>query len=444
MLSSERPEPFLSKVDAMRTGDGKEFPRNPRDRVNALVNALNFGPKSVALLLIPPHESLTVRELYEEYREIFSGTGVDQFSKQNLTNYIKKFAANGLVETYLDQDNVARGELSDRRLVTKVRLTQEGIRYGLPAAAGQLIAEDALRESTAPYFIESASDQEGPFTISSVLSLLSLHTARVRAKDVAKAVGQPNRDFSSLLIRLNRHGLVDYNGFAAKSGEVAVYRIVNMESRPPVFSGLFPHFTKKLIDAVQIVSVRNPEFTGDQIVDWLPDEVRNAYKRDVLRVEVSRAVAEMVRIGMLELTKEPGAAPTHKGMVLLHTYLRLVDALTRDRPEAFYEGARIVDEVAGDLSQYAARTGERYMPHSHSKKFNEYPENFNGLTAFLAAAEGPTSIMDISQQLGLTEATVRNYLQRLQKGEVVVDGVSYTLRKSMHRGLVFAQLISSR
>lgn len=447
MSYQERPYFYEAPVDKMAAGETGEFPQDPERRKNALLNTFNFGPKSVAFLLIPPAGDISMSDLTDSYHEVFEGTGIDRMSRQSLVKYVDMFEKYGLVVSELASAQVEVGTSQRRQTVRMIRMTESGVQYGIAAASCELAAEDVLRESMGAYFAESALIQPEkwslPYLTYRVLSLLGESPDRMSVTELKKGIGFEGRYFVATVDRMGNLGLIDLKKENTRRG--ASVSIFNMGAGEPQtldsLRGPHAQFVESLVTTIQIVSSMYPDFSLDQLADWMPDGIRNRWNRGTLKTEISRYTAEMVRNGILQFKEEPGATITDRGLLLLHTYLRQIASIAHDQAHGSYEIAQIVEDVRADLPAYAKRAGERYLPYSQHTKVQQYEERYKMTGEYLSTLKVPTALTDIATSLDMNPSSLQNYLDEMASKGVVIGGVKYRLDRSVHRGLVFCRLV---
>ncbi|OGE26481.1 hypothetical protein A3C26_00560 [Candidatus Daviesbacteria bacterium RIFCSPHIGHO2_02_FULL_39_12] len=165
------------------------FPQDPKERLNALLSSLNFGPKAVTLLLLPQHGVyISPGELTAQFRGTFQGSEMSTVSKTTARGYTRESLFNlGLVAEEYSMDHFGQ------KKIVGYGQSEAGQKYGVRAACLVLKTENENGISLRLFFGSSNTNSQeqvrAPLTRALILRLLRGQSKPVTEIEIARSLG---------------------------------------------------------------------------------------------------------------------------------------------------------------------------------------------------------------------------------------------------------------
>jgi hypothetical protein len=405
--------------------ESSEFPKDPEERLEALLASFNIGPKAATLLLLPPSPDsyLPIPDLTESFRnEVVVGTEMKDVHHTTAFAYCHKtLCPIGLVARKYTIDFFGKGVL------VGFRLTKAGRVYGVPGACLTLYFEKkhhfSLYPVLGPTHTPFPESKRAPFLRAKILEVLHEQAYPIRQVDLIRKFGahQSRTVIEFALQALKDAGVITYEAVTPCTGRTQVsYDLgkVPLDKIEP--AGMHKTLTLEVARACQKLAQEEKLISQATVFDQIPEDLKGKWKESVLRKQINRILPDLARQRFLGRGKFKGAERQslaqiiERGRVIGEDFLRPLWGLVSDDSQTreWLEN-EVVPEVLGNFSDYTQNSVELYYPHSHGFKTRESLLTRGRVEALVLQNPGITA-PDIRELTRMSGGRIENCLIQLK------------------------------
>lgn len=417
------------------------FPQDPKERMNALLSSLNFGPKAVTLLLLPqPGGYISPGELTTRFRSTFQGSEMATMSKTTAQGYTRESLFNlGLVAEEYSIDHFGQ------KKIVGYGQSEAGQMYGVGTACLVLKTEDENGISLRPFFGSSNTNSQeqvrAPLTRASILRLLSTQSKPVTEVEIARSLGVGTGVVHDAILSLAQGDAITSKIISSRGEEISSYVRGQVAPEQVQMIGTMKSLTNEAVQTCLDLSAKDIEISVQTVLNSMPPD-RKTGDQNALRGRLSGVLSNLALQGFLNVGKGFERVGIHAeirinefGSKLVTDFLDPLDSLVKDQPDTDSVFKPIVNGVLTDLPRFARVSGDLYFPYSKAAKRRQRTESVGKMKDLLSNPEDSKgfSIRQLASRLGVHENTARDYLQKLRDDDLeseVYRGTNYFKLKS--------------
>lgn len=401
---TERGSNSQPEVLAGLTRREREFPRDIDRRRESIFSAFNAAPKAVVQLLLRDY-MIDTHSLDRLFRGSVIGSQLSVIRDDAASSYCE----DSLCKVGLVAEEVTMDYFGEEKLIGFVT-TQEGEKYGKPAAALFLLFENAHNMSMYPVFGQSGlradAIQRAPLTRSKILKLL--RKGPLREVDICSELNISHQMARDNLVALRSAGAVNY-----EFGRTEYFAIPGAGGSTRLFRGY-----RTLEDEIMSICGNFPlesPITPDGVYQRLSDEAMVGRSEPFVRQRISSTLSSASSQGLLRRGKFRGtevlsnAELTDKGELIVDELIDILEDALNDGP-SLDRLRNIQARVQANLGRYAVTACDLYYPHSRSHQMRDRINRQGRVRELLMEAADGITVQEVSSSLGIGELTSRRDL----------------------------------
>lgn len=411
--------------------EASQFPEEPWERTGLLLNsAINLGPKSTLLMLLPGEgEYLPIEDMGRSFRQAVGGS--ETFYDKLPPSVVAQFCR----ESLEDIGMVARAvgvTHSTEQVIAGYGLTPAGEKYGVRAAALALDFEynhedisiyEIFGQTSGP----SKTDARAPMLRAQLMMKLYASNSRwAPMKEVQKLTDDSSVWLPLTLESLVRSGVVERDmarrpvRTAYSQGERPLTDVTPVLHRVRLTEEIV-RILPQLLEGDRAVTT---ELLSSRLIALFPE--RN-HVGD-FRGEISKVMNELTLAKYLQknldrpANKEVSYRLTPKGGVAVTQFINPLFMVMQDNPEfTVAVDSQVVSEVRAHLPMYAKEAVRRYYPLSRAAKIEHMKELDTAITTRVGSAgTNGISIRELMELTGDKRQTIINRLNRkIKSGNIL-------------------------
>lgn len=374
----------------------RSFPENAVEREKLLLSCVNSSTKAAVLMLLSRVETMTLKDLVHNFRELYSGTPLAGFKETAIRQLcICNFCKWGLVSMSVTPD----GD-------TKFALTSSGRTYSPLIASKYLYFENqtgiGLRTVLGSSSSINSQDQTC-YTRSRIIKFLNGKQGVVREAEIRQQLGIPPAVASYSLERLADCGVVNYLAIDPNRRVVKASFLGSIGFGERSILEIPIDRASILVEAIrQNGNLESSSIGGND---------------DLVKIASNPIIRQLIDQNVLIL-RQPQTyfSIADSGRIVAQAFLNSIEKVANDDGFEMSQIRKgVVPTVLANLKEFVIFSAPLYFRESYSKKIREHAKNRATILFKLGLSPNGRSSKELALAIDLHPQTVDKLLQPLVK-----------------------------